>query len=91
MKRLHRRGPGTDIAAGFPCFFVGETGPLLLELLWGSMSSFDVQPECRTPAGIRFDSFESFPCNLVQNTCRRILDMRWFPFLVSYETNEFAT
>jgi len=73
MKRLHRRGPGTDIAAGFPCFFVGETG------------SFDVQPECRTPAGIRFDSFESFPCNLVQNTCRRILDMQWFLFLVSYE------
>ena len=35
MKHLHRRGPGTDIAAGFPCFLVGEKGPLLLELLWG--------------------------------------------------------
>ena len=91
MTHLHPCGPGTDIAASFPCLLIGETGPLLLELLWGSMSSFDVQPECRTPAGIRFDSFESFPCNLVQNTYRRILDMQWFPILVSCEMNECAT
>jgi len=31
---LHRRGPGMEITASFSCFLAGETGPLLLELLW---------------------------------------------------------
>jgi len=35
--------------------------------------------------------FLIFPFDLVQNTYRRILDMQWFPFLVSYEMNECAT
>ena len=32
---LHRRRPGMEITVSFPCFLVGETGPLLLEMLWG--------------------------------------------------------